>query len=123
METILNMAKGLADGNRMRIVVALMEHGELCVCQMTEMVGLAGATVSRHMNVLQNARLVQCRKQGRWVFYRLSGEFPEILRRWLWDALADSVDIKADREKLKTILACQPDELCRRQRVGVESSA
>ncbi len=123
MESILAMSKGLADGNRMRVVAALMEHDELCVCQMTEMLGLAGATVSRHMSILQAARLVRHRKQGRWVFYRLSEEFPELLRRWLKESLARSPDIHVDRENLETILSCEPDELCRRQRENAECSA
>lgn len=116
MEQPLTMAKGLADGNRMRVVAALLDHEELCACQLTEMLGLAGATVSRHMSILQNARLVRSRKQGRWVFYRLSDEFPGLLRRWLQEALADSSDIRMDRESLQVVLACDPDELCRRQR-------
>lgn len=46
MEYSLAMAKGLADGNRMRVIAALMEHDEPCACQLTEVLGLAGATVS-----------------------------------------------------------------------------
>ncbi|WP_084604460.1 ArsR/SmtB family transcription factor [Desulfonatronum thioautotrophicum] len=116
MRTPLSMAKALADGNRLRIVATLMEHDELCVCQLIEMLGLAGATVSRHMSILQNARLVRNSKKGRWVFYRLSGEFPDQLRAWLQESLANSPEVRADRENLRTILACDPDELCRRQR-------
>ncbi len=123
MESILAMSKGLADGNRMRIIAALLERDELCVCQLTEMLGLAGATVSRHMSILQAARLVRNRKQGRWVFYRLSGEFPELLKKWVRESLADSPEVRADRENLQTILRCDPEELCRRQREGAECSA
>ncbi|WP_045221436.1 ArsR/SmtB family transcription factor [Desulfonatronum thioautotrophicum] len=123
METSLTIVKGLADGNRMRIVAALMEHDELCVCQLIEMLGLAGATVSRHMSILQAARLVKNRKQGRWVFYRLTGEFPELLRAWLRESLANSPEVLADRDNLRTILVCDPEELCRRQREGGECTA
>ncbi|SMP44821.1 ArsR/SmtB family transcription factor [Desulfonatronum lacustre] len=123
MENTLAMAKAMADGNRMRVIAALMEHDELCVCQLIEMLGLAGATVSRHMSILQAARLVQSRKQGRWVFYRLSDEFPELLRAWLRESLAASPGVLADRDNLKAILACDPDDLCRRQREGAECSA
>ncbi|TVQ99042.1 MAG: transcriptional regulator [Desulfovibrionales bacterium] len=123
MEQPLSIAKGLAEGNRLRVIAALMEHKELCACQLIEMLGLAGATVSRHMSILQAARLVQSRKKGRWVFYRLSGEFPELLRAWLRDSLFDSPEVQADRDNLKAILACDPDDLCRRQRVGTECAA
>lgn len=104
MEKTLNIAKALADGNRMRVTVALMENDELCVCQITEMLGLATATVSRHMSVLQNARLVESRKESRWVFYRLVDTFPVVLRRWLQESLAGVPEVMADRQKLLTIL-------------------
>ncbi|SDB53475.1 transcriptional regulator, ArsR family [Desulfonatronum thiosulfatophilum] len=123
MESTLAMTKGLADGNRMRIVAALMEHDELCACQLTEMLGLAGATVSRHLSILLAARMVRNRKQGRWIYYRLAEQFPKMLQLWLKESLVSSPDIQADRESLKTVLACDPDELCRRQRKGAECSA
>ena len=65
--------KALADPSRLRIVVAL--HGrELCLCQIVELVGLATSTVSRHMSILERARLIDARKDGRWTYFRLAGE-------------------------------------------------
>jgi len=57
------ITKALSDGNRLRVVVSLMEHEELCVCQITEMLKLATATVSRHMSVLSERPA--CFKQER----------------------------------------------------------
>lgn len=116
MESALAMAKALADGNRMRVAAALMEHDELCVCQLVEMLQIATATVSRHMSILQNAGFVKCRKDGRWVYYRLSESFPGLLRQWLMDALSNSKEIKRDRKLLATIVSRAPEELCRRQK-------
>lgn len=116
MESALAMAKALADGNRMRVAAALMEHDELCVCQLVEMLQIATATVSRHMSILQNAGLVKCRKDGRWVHYRLSESFPDLLRQWLIDSLSKSKEIKRDRKLLATIVTRAPEELCRRQK-------
>lgn len=116
METSLNIAKALADGSRMRVVAALLRHDNLCVCQIVEMLRLATATVSRHMSILQVAHLVQSRKEGRWVYYRLAAPFPEPLRRWLLDSLANSPEIEADRSLLKKVLSCDPEDLCRRQK-------
>lgn len=115
MEKALNITKAIADGNRMRVIVALMEHDELCVCQITEMLRLATATVSRHMSVLQNARLVESRKESRWVFYRLVETFPGLLRQWLQESIAETPEIIADRCSLKIILSCEPGDLCRQQ--------
>jgi ArsR family transcriptional regulator len=94
METSLKITKALADGNRMRVLAALIEREELCVCQLTEMLHLATATVSRHMSILHGAHLVQSRKEGRWVHYRLAAQFPECLRQWLQESLSKSLMIK-----------------------------
>ena len=116
MEETLNMAKALADGNRMRVVAALMENDELCVCQIVEMLGLAAATVSRHMSILQNAGIVHGRKDGRWVFYKMTPGFPQSLKSWLAQSLAASRQIKADNRQLKKILACDRQDLCRKHK-------
>jgi ArsR family transcriptional regulator len=116
METTLNIAKALADGSRMRVIAALMARDELCACQLTEMLRLSGATVSRHMSILQNASLVRSRKDGRWVYYRLADPFPGLLRQWLTASFSGSAEIKADRNSLQVILSCAPDDLCRQQK-------
>lgn len=77
MRELLAVTKALSDPNRVRALMAL-QAGELCVCQVIELLGLAPSTVSKHMAVLCQARLVETRKEGRWVFYRL-GEHPDPL--------------------------------------------
>lgn len=116
MEQTLSMTKALADGNRLRVVMALTTCEELCVCQITEMLGLATATVSRHMSVLQNAGLVKSRKDARWVHYRLSETFPPLLSRWLEEAAGHAAEIEADRKNLEAIVSSEPRMLSRAQR-------
>lgn len=116
MENTLKIAKALADGNRMRVVAALIDRDQLCVCQIVEILRLATATVSRHINILQNAGLVQSRKEGRWVYYRLDESFPGLLRTWLLDSLLNSTQVEVDKKHLETILTCDPEELCRHQK-------
>lgn len=65
MRELLLVMKALGDPSRLRIVAAL-EGRELCLCQIVELVGLATSTVSRHMAILEQARLVDARKEGRW---------------------------------------------------------
>jgi ArsR family transcriptional regulator, arsenate/arsenite/antimonite-responsive transcriptional repressor len=116
MQTALDTTKALADGNRMRVIVALFEHEELCVCQITELLLISMATVSRHMSILYKARLVQSRKDGRWVYYRLAQTFPAQVCDWLKGAIKDSAEIEADRQKLAEILSCDTADLCQRQK-------
>lgn len=116
MEVVLEKMKALSDKNRLRVVAALMENEELCVCQITEMLGIATPTVSRHMSILLGASLVESRKEGRWVYYSLSAAFPNPLLRWVDDSLANSASLASDRQKLSRILRCEPEELCRQQK-------
>ncbi|MFC1597157.1 ArsR/SmtB family transcription factor [Planctomycetota bacterium] len=73
MREVLAVMKALADENRLRIVVALQGQ-ELCLGQIVELLGLANSTVSRHMSILHQARLVESWKDGRWSYFRLAGE-------------------------------------------------
>ncbi len=70
LDLLVEAAKGLAHGARMRIL-AMLEGGELCVCQMTAVLELAPSTVSQHLSVLARGGLVRERKAGKLVFYRL----------------------------------------------------
>ena len=116
MQTALDITKALADGNRMRIILALFDHKELCVCQITELLQISMATVSRHMSILHKARLVQSRKDGRWVHYRLAQTFPKPLGDWLKKAVLDSTEIKADQLRLAEILFTDTVDLCLSQK-------
>jgi len=119
MQQTISITRALSDPNRLRVVAALMQHDELCVCQVTELLGLSTPTVSRHMSILHGARLVESRKEGRWVYYRLSGAFPPLLRQWLTESLACSAQVEADRVTVSVVLQCDAGGLCRGQRARV----
>lgn len=67
---LVEAAKGLAHPARLRLL-GMLATGELCVCQMTAVLGLAPSTVSAHLAVLARGGLVAERKAGKLVFYRL----------------------------------------------------
>lgn len=62
--------KALADETRLRIV-ALLSHGELCVCHLEEALRLSQPKVSRHLATLRSSGVVEHRRDGTWVYYRL----------------------------------------------------
>ncbi len=66
--------KALADNNRLRMM-NLLSRGELCVCEIEEILELSQTNVSRHLNKLTNAGLLDSRKEAQWVFYRINNEF------------------------------------------------
>ena len=65
----VNLLKAAADESRLRILF-LLEEGELCVCEIQEVLGLAQSTVSRHLQILEEVGIIQSRRQGLWKYYR-----------------------------------------------------
>ncbi len=118
MREILDVTKALADGNRLRVLMALA-GGELCVCQIVELLHLAPSTTSKHMSILRQARLVESRKDGRWMYYRLPDrDAPKAVKgavAWVRRHLAESPRIVQDRKELKRILSMDPEEICKGQ--------
>ena len=68
--------QSLADATRLRLLHLLMRRGEICVCELTDALGLPQYNVSRHLRVLQHAGWLDDRKQGKWVYYRIKPELP-----------------------------------------------
>ena len=115
MQDVMDTLKALSDENRVRILCTLKGH-ELCVCQLIELLGLAPSTVSKHLSILRAARLVESRKDGRWIYYRLA-RVPRLpamkkITRIIQDSLQNSWQIQQDQKQLSTILKMDTDELC-----------
>lgn len=118
MRDFMAVTKALADPGRVRILLALRQ-GELCVCQITELFGLATSTISKHLSLLQQAGLVQSRKTERWVYYRLADKSAPVVVRealdWVRKSLGRTTEVQADQSKLKRILKMDLTEICRRR--------
>ena len=115
VKDITNILKALGDANRLRIVMSLL-RGELCVCQIIELLGLAPSTVSKHLYILRQVGLIESNKKGRWVYYRLTRQEQktqiQTALRWLQDSLAKDAGIREDRRELRKILKEDPEQLC-----------
>jgi DNA-binding transcriptional ArsR family regulator len=116
MFQFMTLAKAMADENRVRILMALHAVDELCVCHINALLGLAPSTVSRHLFLLRNSRLLTARKDGRWMYYRLNkdAETPSLVMEalaWINKANSEDPRIKADRQRLMEILS-GPDTAC-----------
>ncbi len=121
MEELIKITKALSDINRVRIVMGLIK-GELCVCQITELLKLAPSTVSKHMLILRNASLVKSRKDGRWIYYSLSAKSSSNMVKksieLLKSAIGQDERVLNDRELIKRIICIDQEELCRRRLKG-----
>lgn len=106
MQALLTVAKALSDENRVRALL-LLQNGELCLCQIIPLLALSPSTVSKHLTILQQAGLVECRKEGRWHYYRLAAKnAPPLVRRaiqWVLRTLADEPQARQDQKRLKHV--------------------
>ncbi len=114
MREFIGIAKALADENRARTLMFL-ERGELCVCQIIEMLGLAPSTVSKHLSILHQAGLVESRKQGRWIYYRQTdapSPCAAAALDWANNCLGRDRRVRADRKQLRPVRKADLKELC-----------
>ncbi|PCJ18614.1 MAG: transcriptional regulator [Candidatus Cloacimonadota bacterium] len=118
MNEMLNIFKALSDNNRLRVFVALLNFEELCACQLTELLQIKGATCSRHMTILINSKLIESRKEGRWVYYRISKDSSSFLliQKWIEQKFLTSDFLQKDIENLEQIVSIDPEVLCKKQR-------
>ncbi|MGE5504395.1 MAG: ArsR/SmtB family transcription factor [Actinomycetota bacterium] len=122
IETFETVAKAVADPSRVRIL-KLLEGGELCVCQVTTVLALGTATVSKHLAALKMAGLVQQRRDGRWVYYRLAERAFNPYARAFLDlvrgSLADDPTTAEDRRVLAQVNTVPVQVLCDQGRAAL----
>ncbi|WP_137973140.1 metalloregulator ArsR/SmtB family transcription factor [Pseudomonas sp. F(2018)] len=75
--TPVTVFKCLADETRVRAMLLIVEEGELCVCELTCALDESQPKISRHLAQLRTCGLLEDRRQGQWVYYRLHPELPE----------------------------------------------
>jgi ArsR family transcriptional regulator len=72
MKSFIKIMKALSDPNRVKILKILQRKSGLCVCELKSLLHIAQPTVSKHLKVLEEAGLVEYRKDGLWVNYSLA---------------------------------------------------
>lgn len=70
---LTRLFRALGDETRLRIV-ALLSHGELCVCHIESALELNQSTASRQLGILKASGVVDSRREGTWVYYRLTSQ-------------------------------------------------
>jgi len=119
LDAALAAARALAHPARLRIL-AMLARGELCVCQITEVLGLAPSTVSAHLRELRLGGLITERKTGRWVHLELAkdGAAEEWIRCAL-DQIGTDPQIAADDLLVEEVRTIGVELLCR---LGLEEA-
>ncbi len=93
----------LAHDTRLRCLLLLLGHQELCVCELTHAIGAAQPHMSRHLAQLREVGLVADRREGLWIYYRINSGLPAWVREVLHEVasgLAGQASFAADRAAL-----------------------
>jgi ArsR family transcriptional regulator len=104
MQDILTVFKALSEEIRLRIV-KLLEHGELCVCDIVAALDMIQPKVSFHLAVLKEAGLIKDRKQGKWTHYSIADT--NMFRRFLLLSTLEKISsesVSEDVRRLKDFL-------------------
>ena len=105
MDKLLDVLKALSDETRLRIINLLYE-GELCVCDVMEVLQISQAKASRHLIYLKNAGLAKDRKVAQWAYYSLSKEESlKFIDSLVYDNLRKLEVYNTDLDNLKEWLA------------------
>jgi ArsR family transcriptional regulator len=115
MQAFIALSSALADSNRVRALLALTS-GELCLCQIIDLLQLAPSTVSKHMLILFQAGLVTRRKEGKWHYFKLAGaDASPAVRgalRWTRQCLKQESQHRQDHQKLSCIRKKDLTQVC-----------
>jgi ArsR family transcriptional regulator len=98
----------LAHDTRLRCLLLLLRHEELCVCELTHALGAAQPHVSRHLAHLREPGLVLDRRAGLWIHYRINPKLPEWVRSVL-RATAEGIGGEAPYRDDAAALAAMPN--------------
>ena len=115
LKQITRVLKALSDENRIRMICLIWSRKDLCVCEITEIIGLAQPTISSHLKILENAGLIESYKNGLWVNYNIRQDldpFRSGLIEPLYKKLKKDKKIKSDLERIKNI---DREMICRKK--------
>ena len=112
LRPVAQLFKALGDETRLR-VVALLSHGELCVCHIQEALSLTQPTASRHLAVLRTAGVLETRRLGSWIYYRLADQEDESRRRQLASVVREFGKQEVLRRDVERLLKVRGPGACR----------
>ena len=103
MENEAAVFKVLADPTRLRLMVLLSIQGQTCVCKLAQALNAPDFKISRHLGIMRSAGLVEARREGTWMHYKLSNarnRLEECLQECFRECLAAHPTVKADMKRL-----------------------
>lgn len=111
MQQLLLFAKALSDPTRLRIVAAL-RHGELCVCELMDALGVPQSSLSTHLQCLRQCGVATSSKKGTWAYYNLAEWVRPVLDSLDAHFVDRGEDVDRDSKKLQARLELRQNGCC-----------
>ena len=101
MLRMLDFFKCLSDDTRLKMILLLYQNGELCVCELENAIEISQPKASRHLSLLKQHNIVEDRRQGLWVYYRLNILLPD----WAKAIIASADSAQCNKEYLSSCMS------------------
>lgn len=114
MHDLILFSKALADPTRVRIL-GLLRETESCVCELCDALEVSQSTLSTHLQVIRQAGIVDTRKEGTWIYYRVKEDARQILGQLFaydQDAIGADKRMKRDQARIQKRLALREAGRC-----------
>lgn len=115
MNDLILFAKALSDPARVRVLVLLLQQGELCVCELVDAMEMSQSTLSSHLQIIRQAGLVTTRREGKWVYYGLEPAQTPLMESLLAQhqaTLKADKRLQRDAQRIAQRLALRQDGCC-----------
>ncbi len=105
MEAAIKMFKALSDETRLRVYLLLLQ-GELCVCELVNILNMEQSRISHSVRILKEAGLVVNRREGKWIIYSVN---PETENNRITQGL--KYELELSKQDLKNITKCKKEKI------------
>lgn len=104
----------LSDETRLRCSMLLKKEGELCVCEINQIIGGIQPKISRHLALMRQSGLVLDERRGQWVYYKISPSLPD----WAKCIVESSLENLSKKEPylsdIKRLKALKKANICKK---------
>lgn len=103
----------LSDETRLRCLVLLQRQGELCVCEISQIIGSIQPKISRHLALMRNSGLVSDERRGQWVYYSLNQSLPTWAKGIMKSTLENLTKVEPYHSDIKRINSLKKENICK----------
>lgn len=103
----------LSDETRLRCLILLQKEGELCVCEISQIIGSIQPKISRHLALMRKSGLVSDERRGQWVYYSLNQSLPDWAKEIIKSTLENLMNETPYRSDIKKICTLRKENVCK----------